>query len=128
MVNLSFSFCKCINSFFFMAKWYSIVYMYHIFFFLRPNLWHMEIPRLGVELELQLPAYTTNSAMPDPSCICNLHHSLKQCQILSPLREARDGTRILMDASWVHNSLNHNRNSSLPVLILTLMQIMYSNS
>ena len=26
--------------------------------FLMATLWHMEIPRLGVELELQLPAYT----------------------------------------------------------------------
>ena len=25
-------------------------------------------------------------------------HSLRQCQILNPLREARDGTRIVMDA------------------------------
>ena len=29
------------------------------FCFLRPNLWHMEVPRLGVESELKLPAYTT---------------------------------------------------------------------
>ena len=28
-------------------------------FFSWPSLWHMEIPRLEVELELQLPAYTT---------------------------------------------------------------------
>ena len=27
----------------------------------------MEIPRLGPELELQLAAYTTATAMPDPS-------------------------------------------------------------
>ena len=26
--------------------------------FLGPPLWHMEVPRQGVELELQLPAYT----------------------------------------------------------------------
>ena len=26
----------------------------------------MEVPRLGVELELQLPAYTTATATPDP--------------------------------------------------------------
>ena len=29
------------------------------------HLWHMEDPRLGVELELQLPAYATATAMPD---------------------------------------------------------------
>ena len=27
-----------------------------LFFFLQLHLWHMEAPRLGVELELQLPA------------------------------------------------------------------------
>ena len=35
---------------------------------------HMEVPRLWVKLELQLPAYTT--AMLDPSHICNLCQSL----------------------------------------------------
>ena len=33
------------------------------------HLWHMEVPRLGIELELQLPAYTTATATPDPSHI-----------------------------------------------------------
>ena len=27
-----------------------------VFIFLGPHLWHMEVPRLGVKLELQLPA------------------------------------------------------------------------
>ena len=40
--------------------------------------WHMEVPRLGVESELQLPAYITATAMPDPSCVCDLHHSSRQ--------------------------------------------------
>ena len=35
-------------------------------------LWHMEVPRLGVESELQPLAYTTATGMPDPSLICNL--------------------------------------------------------
>ena len=58
--------------------------------------------RLEVKLELQLPAYTTGIATPDPSCICNLHHSSQQHWILNPLREARDQTHILMDISQVH--------------------------
>ena len=37
--------------------------------------WHMEVSRLGVKSEIQLPAYTTTTAMWDPSCICDLHHS-----------------------------------------------------
>ena len=59
----------------------------------------MEIPRLGVESELQLLAYTTATAAPDPSCVCNLHHSSGQSQILNPLSEARDQTHILMKTS-----------------------------
>ena len=31
----------------------------------------MEVPRLGVELELQLPAYTTATATWDPSRTCD---------------------------------------------------------
>ena len=30
--------------------------------FLGPHLWHMEVPRLGVELELQLPVKATATA------------------------------------------------------------------
>ena len=62
----------------------------------------MDVPRLGIELELQLPAYTTAIAKPDLSHICELHHSSQQCWILNPLREARDQTFVLMDTSLVH--------------------------
>ena len=50
----------------------------------------MEVPRLGDESELQLGAYPTATATPDLSCICDLHHSLQQRQILKPLSKARD--------------------------------------
>ena len=56
---------------------------------------------------LQLLAYTTAIATPDPSHVCDLQHSLKQCRILNPLMEARDQTHIFMDTSWVHNPLSH---------------------
>ena len=75
--------------------------LFILFFFLGPNLQHMEVLRLGVELELQLPAYTPATATWDPSCVCALHHSSRQCQILNPLREARDQTHVLMDMSLV---------------------------
>ena len=39
---------------------------FFFFFFLGPYLWHMEVPRLGVESELQLLAYATAPAMQDP--------------------------------------------------------------
>ena len=38
----------------------------YFFSFLSLHPQHMEIPRLGVELELQLRTYTTATAMPDP--------------------------------------------------------------
>ena len=61
----------------------------------------MEVPRLGVERELQLPAYTTATAMPDLSHVCDLHHSSGQHQILNPLSKARDQTRNLTVPSWI---------------------------
>ena len=44
-------------------------------YFLGLHLGHMEIPRLGVELELQLQAYAIATATQDPSHIQELHHS-----------------------------------------------------
>ena len=58
---------------------------------------HIEVPGPGVNLELQLLAYAIVMATLDPSHICDLQHSLQQCQIFNPLSEARDQTRILMD-------------------------------
>ena len=44
----------------------------------------MEVPRLGVKSKLKLPAYTTVTAMPDPSHVYDLHHSSEQNWILNP--------------------------------------------
>ena len=68
----------------------------------------MEISKPGVRLELQLLAYTTATATPDLSCICNLCCSLRQRLILNPLNKAKDQTCILMDTSQI---LSHNGNS-----------------
>ena len=91
----------------------SAIFLFFIFFFLGSHLLHVEVPRLGVKSELQLQVYTTATATPDPSCICNLHHSLQQHWILNPLSKARDGTHILMDTSQVLNLLSHNGNSNI---------------
>lgn len=64
-------------------------------------MWHTEAPRLGVEEELQLPAYTPATATQDPSHLCDLHYSHKQQWILSSLSKARDQTHNLMDTSRV---------------------------
>ena len=69
------------------------------FFFSGLHPQHMEVPRLGVELELWPLAFAT--ATQNPSHICDLFHSSRQHRILNPPSEARDRTHILMDASQV---------------------------
>ena len=59
----------------------------------------MEVPRLGVSLELQLLAYITDMATPHLSRICNLHRTLWQHRILNPLSEARDEIFILTETT-----------------------------
>ena len=90
-----------------------MLFFFFLFFFLGLHLWHIEILRLGVESGLLLPGYTTATAtaIPDPSHICDLHHSSGQHQILNSLSEARDQTHILIDASWVLNLPSHIGNS-----------------
>ena len=62
------------------------------------HLQHMEVSQLGVELELQLQAYTTATAYQIWATSVNyLRHSFWQHWILNPLSEARDRTDILTD-------------------------------
>ena len=61
------------------------------------HLWHMEVPRSGLKSELQLLAYTIATATWDLSCICDLHHTSRPCQILNPLSEGRNWTW----SSWI---------------------------
>ena len=84
----------------------------------------MEVPRLGIELELQLLAYTAAIAVRGQRYKCDLHCSLQQCWILNPLGEARDQTCILIDTSWVLNSLSYSGNSE--IYLLHLRDIMFT--
>ena len=68
---------------------------FFFFCFLEKHLWHMEVPSLGVESEMQLLAYTTETAVLEPN----------------PLSEAKGRTHILMDTSRVYNLLSHNENT-----------------
>ena len=61
----------------------------------------MEIPRLGVELELQLLAYDTATALWHLNHIFDPHCSSWQCQIRNPWSEARDQIHIPKDTSQV---------------------------
>ena len=75
---------------------------------------HMYVFTLGVELELQLPTYTTATATQDLSQVCDLchrYHSFRQHWILNPLSKARYWTRILMDTSQACNPLSCNGDS-----------------
>ena len=72
-----------------------VIFSSFIFFgFLGAHLWHMEVPRLGVELKLKPSAYATATATatlyPSRISLCDLHHSSWPCRILNPLIEARD--------------------------------------
>ena len=76
---------------------------FFFFCFLGLHTQHTEVPRLGVESELQLPAYISATLMQDPSRICDLHHSSLQPneQGLNTLSVTSDCTCSLMDISWV---------------------------
>ena len=71
------------------------------FLFVRLSLelypWHVEVPRLRVELQLQLQASIMATAMSDLSYVCDLHHSSQQHQVLNSLSEVRDGIHVLMN-------------------------------
>ena len=78
----------------------------------------MEVPRLGVKLELQLPAYTTVTAVGDLSHIYDLHHNSRQRG--TPTHCVRPG--IEPESLWIPGGfflLCHNQNS----LALFSMQI-----
>ena len=53
---------------------YSFLFFFFLAF-LSQHLKHVEVPRLGVPVELQPPAYITATATWDPSRFCDLHHS-----------------------------------------------------
>ena len=101
-----------------------IIFSFFFFFwFLGPYLWYMEVPKLRVELELKLPAYITATTIWNLSHVCVLHPSSWQHQMLDPMSEARDQTRILRDISRVPNPLSHNRNSLIFFFFLVYLRL-----
>ena len=81
------------------------------FFFLWPRLWHMELPRLGVESELQMLSHATATATPVLSRICDLSWSLWQAPSLT--HWPRPGIEPMPSRAlrWVLKLLSHNGNS-----------------
>ena len=88
-------------SLFFFLFLFFLSFSFFFFCLLGLHLQPMEVPRLGVESELELLAYTTATAMQDPSCVCKLHHSSWQRRILNPLSKAKDQTHNLMVPSQI---------------------------
>ena len=82
---------------------YTLSFFLFLFCFGGPHPGHMVVPREGVQVELQLPATVPApaTATQDPSLLFKLHHSSRQCQILNPLREARDQACKLMRPSGI---------------------------
>ena len=104
------------------VAWNTFPHSHYLFFclfvcfaFLGPYLWHIEVPRLGLELELQLPAYTTAMTMQAMSHVCDLHCSSLQRQILNTLSEARDRTHILMNP---HQFCYHQATMGTPTYVI----------
>ena len=108
-----------------MLKTYSLSIFLVFFCFLGPHPWHMEIPRLGIQLELWLPAYTTVTAMRDLSQVCKLYHSSQQRQILDPRSKTRDRTRILKDSSQIHFRRT-TMGTPCNTVLLTISLLLYS--
>ena len=80
--------------------WYFLFFGFFfslLFFWATPRAY--EVPGLGVESELQLPAYATAIAGSEP--YLQIYRNSQQHWILNTVSKARDQTHILMDASWV---------------------------
>ena len=80
---------------------YFILFCFVLFYFLSfvslgPHPWHMQVPRLGVK-----SAYTTATAEPDSSHICDYTTAHGQRRIFNPSNEARNGTHVLMNTSQI---------------------------
>ena len=86
-----------------------LFFYFSIFFLLWLHLQHVEVPRLGVKSELQLPAYTTVMAVGNPN------HSSWQHWILNPL--ARPG--IEPASTWILGRfINHWATVGTPMSFL----------
>ena len=96
---------------------------FFVFLFSGPHMQHMEVPRLGVKSELQLPAYTIAIAGSEPHQRST--PQLKQCQILKSLSEARDQTSNLMVPSWIYFRCATTRTPMLSIFLCAYWPSVY---
>ena len=84
----------CSWIFFFLFKAAAVGFLFVcLFCFLGLHPQHMDVPRLGVELQLKLPSYATATAMPD------LSHVRAEGNARSPTHWVRPG--IKPTSSWI---------------------------
>ena len=55
-----------------------------LFLFLGPHPWHMEVPQLGIQSELQLLAYATATATQNPTHTASVTHTLQLMAMTDP--------------------------------------------
>ena len=71
----------------------------------------MEVPRLGVKLVLQLPAYSTATATQDPSYVCDRH---LQLTAMPDPQSTKQDQRLHPNGYWLGwLPVTHNGNSSV---------------
>ena len=68
-----------------------------------------------------IAVYIRATAMTDPSCVCELHHSSWQRRTPNPMSEARDGTWNLMVPGWIHF---HRATMGTPLFSLDFTEIL----
>ena len=99
------------------------IFCWAFFFKVSPSAYG--VPRLGVKLALQLPAYTVATVTWDPSHISDLHHSSWRCRISGWLSDVRDRTYVLMDTSLIYF---HCATTGTPCFFLMAASMAYISS
>ena len=109
---------EVLHYFFFMSSCFSLLFFlsFFLFFFfllvfLGQHPQHMELLRLGINLELHLSACPT--ATWNPSLVCNLHHCSQQRWIFNPLRQGIEPVSSWMLVRFVSTEPQWERCTSL---------------
>ena len=89
---------QCCISFWCPAKWFGHIYIFFSFSYYYIYIFFQARDQIGATAI----SLCTATATQDPSHVCNLHHSSRQCWMLNPLSEVRDQTYNLVVPSQIH--------------------------
>ena len=106
-----------------LSTWFNIFMALRIIFlfcFLGLHWRHMEVPRLEVELELHLPAYTTPQQFRIWALSSTYTSAHGNAWILNPLNKTRDWTHDLMIPSQIHFHRTTREFLKIPYLFILL--------